>query len=52
MLIQSYFPFLELNRKTILSKKFSKKFSDFLSSLFVFTKIFVFNDAQITEGGK
>ena len=48
MLIQSYFPFLELNGKTILSKKFS----DFLSSLFVFTKIFVFNDAQITEGGK
>ena len=48
MFLKSYFPFSVLNKKTILSKKFS----DFLSSLFVFTKIFVFNDAQTTEGGK
>ena len=45
MLLQSYFPFPALNRKTI----FSKKKSYFLRLLFAFTKIFVFNDGQITE---
>ena len=48
MLLQSYFPFPVLNRKTI----FSKKFSYFLRLLFAFAKIFVFNDGQITEGEK
>ena len=31
---------------------FSKKFSYFLHLLFAFTKIFVFNDSQITEDEK
>ena len=31
---------------------FLKKFLYFLSLLFTFTKIFVFNDGQIPEGGK
>ena len=48
MLLQSYFPFLALNRKTI----FSEKYSYFLRLLFAFTMIFVFNDGQITEGEK
>ena len=48
MLLQSYFLFPVLNRKTI----FSKKFSYFLRLLFAFTKIFVFTDDQITEGEK
>ena len=47
MLLQSYFPFLILNKKTILSKK-----SNFLRLLLAFTDIFVFNDRQITEGGR
>ena len=46
MLLQSYFPFTVLNRQTI----FSKKFSYSLRFLFSFTKIFVSNDGQITEG--
>ena len=46
MLLQSYLLFPVLNRKTI----FSKKYSYFLRLLFAFTKIFVFNDDQITEG--
>ena len=45
MLLQSYFPFPVLNWKTI----FRKKNSHFLRLLFAFTKIFVFNDSQITE---
>ena len=48
MLLQSYFPFPVLNRKTI----FSIKFSYFLRLLFLFTKIFVSNDGQITKGEK
>ena len=48
MLLQSYFPFLVLNRKT----NFSEKYSYFLRLLFAFTMIFVFNDGQITEGEK
>ena len=48
MLLQAYFPFPVLNRKTI----FSKNISNFLRLLLAFTKIFVFNDGQITEGGK
>ena len=48
MLLQSYFPFPVLNRKTI----FSKNFSNFLRLLLAFTKIFVFNNGQITEGEK
>ena len=31
---------------------FLKKFSNFLGLLLAFTKIFVFNGGQITEGGK
>ena len=42
------FPILVLNRKTI----FSKEFSNFLRLLLAFTKIFVLNDAQFTDGGK
>ena len=42
------FPILLLNRKTI----FSKEFSNFLRLLLAFTKIFVLNDAQFTDGGK
>ena len=42
------FPILVLNRKTI----FSKEFSNFLHLLLAFTKIFVLNDAQFTDGGK
>ena len=45
MLLQSYFPFPALNRKTI----FSKKNSYFLRLLFAFTKIFVFNDGKLTN---
>ena len=48
MLLQSYVPFPVLNRQT----NFSKKFSHFLRLLFSFTKIFVFNDGQITESKK
>ena len=48
MLLQSYFPFPELNRQTT----FFKKFSYFLHLLFAFTKVFVFNDFEITEGEK
>ena len=46
MLLQSYFLFPILNRKTIFWKK---KQSNLLRLLFAFTKIFVFNDGQITE---
>ena len=46
MLLQSFFPFPVLNRKSIFWKK---KKSYFLRLLFAFTKIFVFNDGQITE---
>ena len=42
------FPILVLNRKTI----FSKEVSNFLRLLLAFTKIFVLNDAQFTDGGK
>ena len=45
MLLQSYFLFPVLNRKTI----FSKTYSYFLSLLFAFTYIFVFNDSKITK---
>ena len=48
MLLQSYFPFPVLNRKPI----FSKNISNFLRLLLAFTKIFVFNVGQITEGEK
>ena len=48
MLLQSYFPTPVLNTKTISSKQLSY----FLGLLFVFTKIFIFNDGQITEGKK
>ena len=48
MLLQSYFPFLLLNRKII----FSKQISIFLRLLLAFTRIFVFNDGQITVGEK
>ena len=49
MLLQSYFPFLVLNRKTILSKK--KKKSNLLRLLLAYAKTFVFNDGQITKVG-
>ena len=52
MFLQSYFPFPALNRQTTDKLPFSNKFSYFLHLLFAFTKIFVFNDAQITEGEK
>ena len=48
MLLQSYFSFPVLNRKTI----FSKKFPDLLRLLLVITKSFVFNNGQITKGKK
>ena len=48
MLLQSYFPLPVLNRKTI----FSKNFSNFWRLLLAFTKMFVFNNGQITEGEK
>ena len=48
MLLQLYFLFSVLNRKTI----FSKNFSSFLRLLLAFPKVFVFNDGQITEGEK
>ena len=48
MLLQSYFPLPALNRKII----FSKNVSWSLPFLFAFTKIFVFNDGQITKGEK
>ena len=48
MLLQSYFLFPVLNRKTM----FSKKISYFLRLLFAFTKTFVFNDGQISKGEK
>ena len=48
MFLQSYFLFPVLNRKLLSSKNFSY----FLDLLFAFTKIFVFNDGQITEGEK
>ena len=44
MLLLSYFPFPVLNRKNYLKKK-----TYFLRLLFAFTKIFVFNDGQISE---
>ena len=50
MLLQLYFPFPVLNRKQ--KNYFFKKNSYFLLLLLAFTKIFVFNDGQITEGGK
>ena len=50
MLLQSYFPFLVLNRKTILSKKKKKK-SNLLRLLLAYAKTFVFNDGQITKVG-
>ena len=46
MLLQSYFPFPVLNRKTVFLEK---KNSYLLPLLIAFTKIFVFNDGQITE---
>ena len=48
MLLQSYFSFPGLNRKT----NFFKKNSNFLRLLLAFTKFFVFNEGQITEGEK
>ena len=48
MLLQSYFSFSVLNRKTI----FQKKLSCLRRLPFAFTKISVFNDGQITEREK
>ena len=48
MLLQLYFLFPVLSRKPI----FLKKKSNFLRLLLAFTKIFVSNDGQITEGEK
>ena len=48
MLLQLCFLFPVLNTKTI----FSKMFSYIFRLLFAFTKIFVFNDGQNTEGEK
>ena len=51
MLLQSYFPFPVLNRKTIFSKK-KYMYIYFLLLVFAFTKIFGFNDGQITGSEK
>ena len=45
MLLQLYFPFPVLNRKTI----FSNKFPYFLRLLFGLTNIFELDEGQITE---
>ena len=45
MLLLPYFPFPVLNRKNY----FLKEKTYFLRLLFAFTKIFVFNDGQISE---
>ena len=49
MLLQSYFPFPVIKKKTTFPKKIN---SNFLHLLLAFTKIFVFNDGQITKGRK